>query len=138
MGSRPYLSKKEELVDLLITCANAGYCKTQKDVLSIVGTILQKKGIKKDGYISDGWWSHFHLQWPQLTLHKGDSFPLVHMEMTNFNLFESYFRLLEETLVKYGLKDKPGQIYNCDESGMLSLNLEGGQPVHYYSTRHVF
>ena len=26
--------------------------------------------------------------------------------------------MLEETLTKYKLKDKPVQIYNCDESGM--------------------
>ena len=33
-------------------------------------------------------------------------------------MFKDYFDLLEETLVKYDLKDKPAQIYNCDESGM--------------------
>ena len=40
------------------------------------------------------------------------------MEMTNVEVFDSYFNLLEETLVEHGIKDKPAQIYNCDESGM--------------------
>ena len=33
-------------------------------------------------------------------------------------VFKNYFDLLGETLMKYGLKDKPAQIYDCDESGM--------------------
>ena len=38
--------------------------------------------------------------------------------MTTHGVFESYFNMLEETLEEYNLKDKPAQIYNCDESGM--------------------
>lgn len=33
-------------------------------------------------------------------------------------MFKDYFDFLDETLTKYGLKNKPSQIYNCDESGM--------------------
>ena len=33
-------------------------------------------------------------------------------------MFKDYFDVLEETLTKYKLKDKPVQIYNCDDSGM--------------------
>ena len=38
--------------------------------------------------------------------------------MTTHGVFESYFNMLEEMLEEYNLKDKPAQIYNCDESGM--------------------
>ena len=38
--------------------------------------------------------------------------------MTNYSVFKDYFDLLDDTLTKFGLKDKPAQIYNCDESGM--------------------
>lgn len=38
--------------------------------------------------------------------------------MTSREVFKEYFNLLDETLVQYDLKDKPAQIYNCDESGM--------------------
>ena len=38
--------------------------------------------------------------------------------MTNYNVLKDYFDLLEKTLSDAGLKDKPAQIYNCDESGM--------------------
>ena len=38
--------------------------------------------------------------------------------MTSRHVFGNYFDLLEETLDEFDLKDKPSQIYNCDESGM--------------------
>ena len=38
--------------------------------------------------------------------------------MTNYSVFKDYFDLLDDTLTKFGLKDKPAQIYSCDESGM--------------------
>ena len=37
--------------------------------------------------------------------------------MTNYTVFKDYFDL-DDTLTKFGLKDKPAQMYNCDESGM--------------------
>ena len=33
-------------------------------------------------------------------------------------MFNDYFDLLEKTLSEHNLKDKPSQIYNCDELGM--------------------
>ena len=33
-------------------------------------------------------------------------------------MFKDYFDLLEETVSKHDLNDKPEQIYNCGESGM--------------------
>ena len=34
------------------------------------------------------------------------------------DIFDNYFKLLQETLEKYDLMHKPAQLYNCDESGM--------------------
>ena len=76
-------------------------------------------------------------RWPQLRLRKGDSFPLVRKEV----VFQSYFNLLDETLLKYGIKDKPAQIYNCDESGMplehkmsKVITLKGAKKVRQISS----
>ena len=38
--------------------------------------------------------------------------------MTNYSEFKDYFDLLNDTLTKFGLKDKLAQIYNCDKSGV--------------------
>ena len=127
IGPKPYLTKEEEkeLVDFLITCSKMGYGKTRSEVLKIVEAAVQKKGIKSEGNISQGWWNRFRERWPQLSLRKGDSFPIVREQMTCREVFESYFSLLKETLEKYDLMDKPSQVYNCDESGMP---LEHKQP----------
>ena len=37
---------------------------------------------------------------------------------TNPQMLNSYFDLLEEHIQKLGLSNKPGQIFNIDESGM--------------------
>ena len=67
--------------------------------------------------LSQGWWWRFRQRWPQLTLRRGDSFSLAREKMTNYDVFPLFY-LLGETFTKYDLKDKPSQIYNCDESGM--------------------
>jgi len=53
-----------------------------------------------------------------LRLRKGDSFAVVHEEASDYDVFKKYFDLLDDILTKDGLKDRPSQIYNCDESGM--------------------
>ncbi|XP_065894490.1 mucin-3B-like isoform X1 [Dysidea avara] len=95
-----------------------GYGKTRKEVLGIVHAMVEKKGIKLENGVTQGWWVKFCKRWPEIKLRKGDSFPLVRDQMSNRTVFESYFDLLDETLTKHGLKDKPAQIYNCDESGI--------------------
>ena len=105
-----------------------GYGKTRGEVLKIVqATLIKKRKETADSMktpcmktpcISQGWWTTFSRHWPELSLRKGDSFPIAREKMTHFDVFESYFKLLEETLDEHDLKDKPAQIYNCDESGM--------------------
>lgn len=114
LGPKPHLTQEEEkeLVGFLVNC---GYGKTRHQVLKIVEAAVRKKGLKVGSM--HGWWVHFQQRWPQLSL-RGDSFPVARDHMTTYAVFKSYFNLSEETLNKYGLKDKPAQIYNSDESGM--------------------
>ena len=48
MGAKPYLTHEEEkeLVEFLINCAKMGYGKTRKEVLNMVHTAVEKKGMK--------------------------------------------------------------------------------------------
>ena len=119
-GPKPYLTPQEEkeLADFLVSCSKMGYGKTRGEVLKIVEAIAKKKGVKVQGYISDGWWCRFRERWPQLSLRKGDPFSQVRSEMTTREVFEGFFDLLRETLEKADVIDKPAQIHNCDESGM--------------------
>ena len=125
MGTKPYLTYQEEqeIVSFLLNYAKMGYGKTRKDVLNIVHATLVRKA-EEDGrqfskdHISQGWWVKFCNRWPEIRLRKGDAFPVARDQVTAYSVFKDYFNLLDETLTKYKLKDKPAQIYNCDESGM--------------------
>ena len=120
MGPKPYLTDAEEkeLYEFLVNCSKMGYGKTRAEVLKIVEATMKKKGKKLEGPISQGWWCRFRERWPNLSLRKGDGFGVAREKMTTREVFKSYFDLLEKTLDEHGLKDKPAQIYNCDESGM--------------------
>ncbi len=121
MGPKSYLTREEEkeLVDFLVNCSKMGYGKTRAEVLRIVEAVMKKKGrLLGDHHISQGWWCRFRERWPEISLRRGDSFSMAREKMTSHEVFENYFDLLQETLDKYNLKDKPSQIYNCDESGL--------------------
>ena len=121
MGPTPYLTYEEEkeLVKFILNCSRMGYGKTRGEVLRIVGETMKKKGrLLVGSSVSQGWWSRFKERWPELSLRKGDAFSLAREKMTSAEVFNSYFNLLEETLKKYNLIEKPAQLYNCDESGM--------------------
>ena len=118
-GPKPYLSMEEEkeLVDFLLKSSKMGYGKTRSQVMKIVEATMKKKGMEHCR-ISAGWWAAFCKRWPILSLRKGDSFSIAREKMTSRDVFDSYFKMLKETLEEYDLMDKPAQIYNCDESGM--------------------
>ena len=82
--------EEKELVDFSIKCSKLGCGKTRREVLEMVKVAVAKKGRKLDGDISPGWWSCFRKRWPELSLRKGDSFPIVRQQMTNRAVFESY------------------------------------------------
>ena len=60
---------------------------------------------------------------PQLSLHKGDSTANIWMDaMQKQEALDNYFILLKKVLEENDLVDKPGQIYNVDESGIQRYN----------------
>ena len=119
-GPRPYLSpeEEEEVALFVVNCSKMGYGKTQRQVLQMVEEIVLQKGMTVKKHVSDGWFRRFKSRFPMLTLRKGDAYANVRADCTNRETFEKYFQLLKEVLDKHGLEHKPGQIYNCDESGM--------------------
>ena len=124
MGPKPYLTYEEEqeLVEFLMNCSKMGYGKTRQDVMKLVESYIIKKGItledNRGSKLSNGWWVRFLQRWPKLSLRKGDSFAVVREEASSYDVFKSYFDLLEDVMMEHGLKGRPSQIYNCDESGM--------------------
>ena len=91
--------------------------------MGIVETVAKEKGHLKTNKVTDGWWRRFMERQPQLSLRRGDATAHVRMNAVNKEAIEGYFDLLEETLKEYGLMDSPGQLYNMDESGLISALL---------------
>ena len=120
-GPTPYLNKSEEgnLVEFLEVVSSVGYGKTRKQVMNIVESTARDKGILKKQKISDGWFRRFIERQPKLALRKGDRTAFVRMDaMKKQEELDNYYICLKSILVDNNLMDKPGQIYNVDESGM--------------------
>ena len=120
-GPKPYLNKSEEgnLVNFLEVVAEVGYGKTRKQVLNLVESTACDKGVLRKQKISDGWFRRFIERQPKLTLHKGDRTAFVRMDaMKKQEELDNYYITLKSVLVENNLMDKPGQVYNVDESGM--------------------
>ena len=67
-GPKPYVNKAEEseLAEFLEVTSSAGYGKTRKQVMEIVESTAQEKGLLRKAKISQGWFCHFIECQPQL------------------------------------------------------------------------
>ena len=120
-GPKTYLTVNEEteLGEFVQVVGELGYGKTRTQVKNIAESVAREKGVLRCKRISDGWFRRFLERQPKLCLRKGDSTAGVHMDaMSDQDALDSYFKLLNEVMEKHNLMDKPGQIYNVDESGM--------------------
>ena len=143
-GPLPYLNKEEEedLVKFVEVVADVGFGKTRKQIKAMVEQTARDKQILKKEKISDGWFRRFLERQPHLTLRKGDRTAAVRMNaMKNTSALDNYFILLKSILYDNNLQDKPGQIYNMDESGIpldhrspCVLARKGQKKVRYSST----
>ena len=65
------------------------------------------------------WWASFKSRHKKdITIRKADLLDRGRSRMANMTVMNQHFDLLDKTLTKLGIKDKPKRIYNCDESGM--------------------
>lgn len=108
--------EEEELVTFIMGCASIGYPKTIKDILAIVQLILSSRGVHRT--VTYGWWEAFRRRHPNLALRTSSSLSKARALASNRVVLDHYFDLLEETLEENGLKDRPCQIFNMDETGM--------------------
>ena len=121
-GPRPYLSTEEEaeLSSHLLQASEIGLGKTRRDVLTLVGTYVEKKGglRGKRSVISNGWWDNFCKRNPELSLRSGDSTAAVRMDAMNSENMKAYFDLLSDVYDEFDFGNRPESIYNMDETGV--------------------
>ena len=66
---------------------------------------------------------------PEIILLQAEPLSYARPMATNPETITKYFDLLEETLGVNGLAKKPGQIFNCDETGL---------PLQHATQRHPY
>ena len=131
-GPKPYLTGSEELElsSFIKESAKVGYGKTRRDVMIIAERVAKDKGILRKQRISQGWWNRFMERQKDLSLRRGESISHVRMDAVNKETMDHYFSLLKDTLEEHNLLDKPGQMYNVDESG---LPLDPKAPKYHHT-----
>ena len=109
------LSDESELVGYLQSTAKIGYGMTRQQVMNIVERVAKEKELLKKERLTCGWFRRFKQRNPSMSLRKGDSMASVRFQCTTEDII---IDLLEMVLQEFELFDKPGQIYNVDETGM--------------------
>ena len=121
-GPRTALTKVEEdsLVSYLVYMSQLGFPLTRTMLKAYAWAISKRSGsssrFNPDLGPGDHWCSNFMSRHSNLSLRKVDSLDRDRAEAFNKNVVDKYFCLLGEKLDELNLKDKPRQIYNCDES----------------------
>lgn len=132
MGPESLLGKDNErrLVRHIKDMQNRGFPLTRDDVRTIAFHFTKQLKIKhsfneekeKAGY---DWLKLFLSRNPDLSLRKSEGVSLNRVHAMNRKEVQEYFNLLEKCLEENELFDKPGHIFNMDESG-LQLNTRPG------------
>lgn len=117
-GKPRYLTEaeEEELVQFLFNCASIGYPRSRREVLAIVQQICDHRN--KDAVVSHGWWERFCQRHSNLSLRSASLLSNARVKGSTPDIIDAYFDILEDTLVEYNLLDKPGSVFNMDETGM--------------------
>lgn len=96
----------------MIGSAEIGYPKLVREVRALDGAILSKNRGDTVDCVSTGWWERFRNRHPTLSLHQGESLAYKRALATNREVIDKYFDLLEETISKNNLNDRPLCIFN--------------------------
>ena len=108
-GPSKYLSDNEEkeLVNFLIGCSRIGYARTRKQVVALVeAAVTEKRGAQV--ILSNGWWFGFSKRHPELTVRCAEKLAYCRAIATDQMVLNTYFQLLEETLIENDLLHLPG------------------------------
>ncbi|KAJ8342161.1 hypothetical protein SKAU_G00320890 [Synaphobranchus kaupii] len=126
-GGPTMLSPEDEnsLVQYCLYCTPRGFPLTHR-ILAAFATALRRKrhpggNIPKLGKT---WWKNFRARYIDvLSMSRPDNLDRARAACATREVVDQFYTLLDGTLEALGLKDKPSQIYNCDETGLLHNNI---------------
>ncbi|XP_057660723.1 uncharacterized protein LOC130896560 [Diorhabda carinulata] len=118
-----------------------GFAPTRENVRAMAFHLADQLKIKhpfnRDSKLAGYDWLHMFLQrHPDLSVRKAEGVSLARCNGMNKEKVSAYFNLLETTLMEAGLVNKPGHIFNMDETG-LQLNNKPGYVIAQKGSKNV-
>ena len=77
--------------------------------------MIEQKGLTH--ILTVGWWKGFKKRRLGIARRKSEGLSQARMKSSTEKVLDRYFDQLHETLTKDDLLNKPGHLFNCDESG---------------------
>ena len=142
-GPKTVLSRVEEesLVHYLSYMADRGFTLTRTMVKAFAWAVAKRagKGDRFNAEFGPGehWWFNFKKRHRKVTLRRTDMLERTRAEALNPDILSEYFEDLGKTLDEHNLKNKPRQIYNCDES-FIPLDCTREKAVAIKGSKNVY
>ena len=92
-------------MNFIVESVKVGYAR-----LALVQTVPKSKG--KEVVVSGGWWDSFKRRHPRMSLRSAEPIAYARLVASNPAILDRYYDILEHTLSKNDLMDKPCQIFN--------------------------
>lgn len=116
------LEEERKLADGLIYMERHGFGLSRKEILLLVGDYVRSRKLAtpfKDGIPSEDWFLAFKAR-HKLSVKKPQSVEFARKKVNDPFVIKEYFSLLGKTIVELNLSDKPGQIWNLDETSFCT------------------
>lgn len=113
---------EKRLVEGLLKMEKYGFGLSRKEVLELVGQFVNSNNLQtpfKDGVPGEDWFLGFCKR-HKLSLKKPQSVEVSRKKSCNPFTIHEYFTLLENTITKLGLQNKPENIWNLDETSFCT------------------
>ncbi|CAH1961310.1 unnamed protein product [Acanthoscelides obtectus] len=135
LGGPPVLTQEceKKMVKRIIKLQKFGFAPTRTEVRIMAYKLAEKCNqhhkFNREKEIAGMDWLHLFLKRnPELSVRKSEAVSLARSRGLNKKNVSDYFSLLRNILIEHNLLDKPGNIFNVDESG-LQLNNRPGHVV---------
>ena len=124
IGFDKLFSKDEEqkLVDHITYMADIGYGYNKANIQHMAKDYADSlgKNVKAEEKLSSNWFYGFIDRWPNLKRVKPQKLSIYRAKSASREVLDKYYKELASVLTSNNLHDKPGQIYNVDETGISS------------------
>ena len=114
----------------ILDIQDVGFAPSRRDVREIAYNMAELLGLKttfnkEEKMAGKVWLSSFLRRNPELTVRKSEGCSRPRTEGMNKTEVSNYFNLLQKVLAENNLLDKPGNIWNADETGVQMNNVAG-------------